>query len=117
VEKATQGESMSTIEITDQNFEHIVMASEKSVLVDFWAPWCGPCKSMVPALEEIAVEHSSMLSIAKINLADNPESAKRYRVMSLPTLILFQDQRPVKTITGARSKAGLLAELAEYIAI
>ena len=108
---------MNTIEVTDRNFEDMVLNSEKSVLVDFWATWCGPCKGMMPLLEEIAGAHGSALSIAKINIEQNPESAKQYRVMSLPTMILFQGSRPVKTLVGARSKDQLLAELAEYVEI
>lgn len=108
---------MNTVEVTDQSFEDVVLNSEKPVLVDFWATWCGPCKGMMPLLEEIAGAHGSALSIAKVNIEQNPGSAKRFRVMSLPTMILFQGSRPVKTLVGARSKDQLLAELAEYVAI
>lgn len=108
---------MNTVEVTDRNFEDLVLNSEKSVLVDFWAAWCGPCKGMMPLLEEIAGAHGSALSIAKINIDQNPESAKQYRIMSLPTMILFQGSRPVKTLVGARSKDQLLTELAECVDI
>jgi thioredoxin 1 len=108
---------MNTVEVTDRTFEELVLNSGKPVLADFWATWCGPCKAMMPVLEEIAGTHSSALTIAKINIEDNPGSAKFYRVMTLPTLILFRDRQPVKTIIGAKSKDELLAEIAAHAEI
>jgi thioredoxin 1 len=97
--------------VTDANFAAEVLEHGKPVLVDFWATWCGPCKMVAPVLAEIAGERADSLTIRKINADENSETMRTYQVMSLPTLILFRDGKPVKTIVGARPKAKLLAEL------
>ncbi|MGW6729648.1 thioredoxin [Nocardia sp. NPDC055029] len=102
--------------VTDADFSQQVLAAEKPVLVDFWATWCAPCKKVAPVLEEIAAENADKLIIVKMDLDDNPRTAKDYRVMSAPTLILFQGGQPVKQIAGAKPKAALLAELSDVLA-
>ena len=100
---------------TDQTFEEMVLKSERPVVVDFWAEWCGPCKMVAPVLEEIASEHAGKLSIAKLTVDENPDVARRYDVMSIPTLIVFKDGAPQKRLVGAKGKGQLLAELGEFL--
>ena len=102
--------------VSDNSFDQDVLKSQNPVLVDFWAEWCGPCKMIAPVLEDIAKEHGERLQIAKLNVDDNPNVARRYDVMSIPTLIVFSDGEVKKRLVGAKGKAQLLEELAEYIA-
>ena len=85
-------------------------------MVDFWAEWCGPCKMITPILEEIASEHAGKVKVAKLNVDDNPNVTRRFEVMSIPTLIVFQDGQPVRRMIGAKGKGQLLQELSEFIA-
>jgi thioredoxin 1 len=85
------------------------------VLVDFWAEWCGPCKMIAPVLEEIAKEHTGKITIVKLNVDDNPDTARRYEVMSIPTLMLFNKGSLEKRLVGARNKTQLMAEIAQFI--
>jgi thioredoxin 1 len=105
----------ATVEVTDASFSTDVLSSDKPVLVDFWATWCGPCKMVAPVLEEIATERSGQLTVAKLDVDTNPETARDFQVVSIPTLILFKDGQPVKRIVGAKGKAALLRELSDAV--
>ena len=107
---------MATVKVDNSNFQAEVLNSAEPVVVDFWAEWCGPCKMIAPALEEIASEHDGKLQVAKLNVDDNPDTARRFDVMSIPTLLVFQDGSPVKRLVGAKGKGQLLQDLAEYVA-
>ena len=104
----------NTVEVTDQNFTELV-GSETPTLVDFWAEWCGPCKMMNGPLEEIAGANSGKLTVAKLNVDENQSTAMSHEVMSIPTMIIFKDGVEKKRLVGARSKAQLESELAEFI--
>ncbi|MGV9265838.1 thioredoxin [Kitasatospora sp. NPDC003701] len=105
----------ATTTVTDATFQADVLDSDKPVLVDFWATWCGPCRQVAPILDEIAAEHSDKLTIAKLDVDANQQTAAQYNVISIPTLIVYKGGEPVKSITGARPKAALLRELADFI--
>jgi thioredoxin 1 len=105
----------ATIEVSDASFSTEVLSSNKPVLVDFWATWCGPCKMVAPVLEEIASERGDQLTIAKLDVDANPVTARDFQVVSIPTMILFKDGQPVKRIVGAKGKAALLRELADAV--
>ena len=109
-------DTTATIAVTDDSFAEDVLANDRPVLVDFWATWCGPCRMVAPVLEEIANEKADQLTIAKIDIDANPDTAGKFRVFSIPTLILFKAGEPVKSIVGAKSNAALLRELAEELA-
>ncbi len=102
-------------DVTDTNFQAEVIESETPVLVDFWAPWCGPCRVVAPVLEEIAQERED-LRIVKLNVDDNQQTAARYQVMSIPTLILFNHGQVATKIIGAKRKPQLLAEIEPALA-
>jgi thioredoxin 1 len=92
-------------EVTDATFEQDVVQSERPVVVDFWAPWCGPCRVVSPILDDLASQHSDHVEFVKLNVDDNPAAAARYNVLSIPTVILFERGEPQETVIGARSKA------------
>ncbi|MGH9184053.1 MAG: thioredoxin [Acidimicrobiales bacterium] len=105
----------TTVSISDATFDEEIRGSTEPVLVDFWAEWCGPCKIIAPVLEEIATEHAGRLRVAKLNVDENPGAARRYDVLSIPTLIVFQDGEATKRLVGAKGKLALLEELAEFL--
>jgi len=104
----------NTLTATDAAFNDLI-SGDKPVLVDFWAEWCGPCRMVGPIVEEIAGEHADKLSVAKLNVDENPQTAMEYDVMSIPTLIVYQDGVEKKRIVGARPKHALLKELEEFL--
>ncbi|HEX3393928.1 MAG TPA: thioredoxin [Acidimicrobiales bacterium] len=101
--------------LTEETFDEEVGSSEVPLVVDFWAEWCGPCRMVAPVLEAIAGEHEGRLRIAKLNVDDAPNIARRFEVMSIPTLIIFKDGVAKKRLVGAKGKGQLLQELEEFI--
>ena len=95
---------MATMTVTDANFGTEVLGADKPVLVDFWAEWCGPCRMIAPALEEISAELGERVTVVKLNIDDNPEAPARYGVRGIPTMILFKDGQPAATKVGAAPK-------------
>lgn len=107
---------MSTVKnVTDATFKEEVLASDKPVLVDFWADWCGPCKQMAPVLDKLAEEYGDKIEVVKINTDQNPETPRAYNVMSLPTMNVYKDGEVVKQLIGAKPKRVLEKELAEFL--
>ena len=101
--------------VTDATFADEVLLADKPVLVDYWAVWCGPCRMVAPILEEIDAAHGDKIQIAKLNVDENPRTASDYGIVSIPTLNVFQGGRVVKQIIGAKPKAALLKDLAEFL--
>lgn len=97
------------------SFAEELATADKPVVVDFWAEWCGPCRALAPVLDEVAAENSDKIKVAKVNIDENPDLALQFDIMTIPTLIVFQDGQPVHRFQGASGKAGLLQQLDEFI--
>lgn len=104
-----------TRSITDATFDQEVLKSGKTVLVDFWAEWCGPCRAVGPILDQIAAENSNSIEIVKLNVDENPQTAAKYQITSIPAMKVYQAGEVVKTVIGAKPKPALEAELAEFL--
>ncbi len=102
-------------DVTDQAFQEAVLKSTIPTLVDFWAPWCEPCRIVGPIVEELAKEYQGKATVVKMNVDDNPDTAARYNVMSIPTLIIFKDGNPARTIIGAQPKENIKRAIEETI--
>jgi thioredoxin 1 len=102
--------------VTDATFKDDVLDSDKTILVDFWAEWCGPCRAVSPILDQIAQEHAGKIEIVKLNVDDNPQSAMNYQITSIPAMKVFKGGEVVKTVIGAKPKPALEADLAEFLA-
>jgi thioredoxin 1 len=107
--------SANTVQITDADFENSVLKSERPVLIDFWADWCGPCHMVAPVIEEIAAENNGKLVVGKLDVDSNPEVTRRYGVLSIPSMLLFVDGVEKARIVGARGKAAILSEINPYL--
>ncbi|MBR2568265.1 MAG: thioredoxin [Paenibacillus sp.] len=105
---------MAIVHVSDQSFNTDVEKNNGVVLVDFWAPWCGPCKALAPILDELDNEIADQATIAKVNVDENPESASRFGVMSIPTIIVFKDGQPVDKVVGLNSKDALKNLVAKH---
>jgi thioredoxin len=102
-------------QVTDDSFEADVLSSAVPVVLDFWAPWCGPCRMMEPVLEELAAEAAGKIQVAKLNVDDNPKTAQRFDILSIPTLLVFKDGQVVKKLVGAMPKKRLADELSAWL--
>jgi thioredoxin 1 len=108
--------TMSTAKsVTDATFQQDVLDSEKTILVDFWAEWCGPCRAVAPILDQIAAEHGDKIEIVKLNVDENPQTAFKYQITSIPALKVYKGGEVVKTVIGAKPKPALEADLAAFI--
>ena len=101
--------------LTQSNFAEQIATADKPVVVDFWAEWCGPCKMLAPILDEVAGENADKITVAKVNVDENPDLAREFDIMSIPTLIVFKDGQPAHRFQGASGKAGLLQNLSDFL--
>jgi thioredoxin 1 len=108
---------MSTaLDVTDATFADEVLNSDKTILVDFWAEWCGPCRAVGPILDQIAAENPDKIRLVKLNVDDNPQTAAKYQITSIPAMKVYRGGEVVKTVIGAKPKPALEADLADYLA-
>jgi len=108
---------MSTAhDVTDATFENEVLKSDETILVDFWAEWCGPCRAVSPILDQIAAEHAGKIKVVKLNVDDNPQTAAKYQITSIPAMKVYRGGEVVKTVIGAKPKPALEADLAAFLA-
>ncbi len=108
---------MSTaIDVTDATFADVVLNSPDTIMVDFWAEWCGPCRAVSPILDQIAAEHADKIKIVKLNVDDNPLMSMKYQITSIPAMKVFRGGEVVKTVIGAKPKPAIEADLAEFLA-
>lgn len=105
----------SVIKLTDENFEKEVLQAEQPVLVDFWASWCGPCRVMAPIIDELATEHKEKIKVGKLNVDENSETAQKYEIRSIPTLVIFEKDEVKKQLIGAMPKEKLATEISEWL--
>ena len=103
------------VEVNDSNFEQMVLQSKTPVMVDFWAVWCGPCRMVEPVVEELANDYEGKVTVARLNVDENPKTASQYSIMSIPTLLIFKDGAPVSNIVGFRPKAELQRSLDDVL--
>ena len=107
---------MSTAhDVTDATFADEVLNSKDTIMVDFWAEWCGPCRAVSPILDQIAAEHAAKIKIVKLNVDDNPQMAMKYQITSIPAMKVFRGGEVVKTVIGAKPKPAIEADLAEFL--
>ena len=107
---------MGARSVTDATFASEVLGSDKPIMVDFWAEWCGPCRAVSPILDQIAAEHADKIEIVKLNVDENPQTAMDFNITSIPTMKVFKGGQVVKTVIGAKPKPALEADLAEFLA-
>ena len=107
--------SDAILNVTDASFEADVAGSKLPVVLDFWAPWCGPCRAMEPVLEEMAKEYADKIVVGKVNVDESPETAMKHDILSIPTMLVFKDGEVVKTLVGSRPKKALVSELAPWL--
>jgi thioredoxin 1 len=107
--------SEGIVTLTTSTFDEVIASADTPVVVDFWAEWCGPCKMIAPILSEIALEQTGKVTIAKLNVDENPDLAMRFNVMSIPTLLVFNNGEVAKRLVGAKGKGQLLQELDEFL--
>jgi thioredoxin 1 len=107
---------MADLNVTDQNFRTEVLENKGVAVVDFWAPWCGPCRAVGPIIEELAQEYEGKVKIVKLNVDENSQTAGQYSVMSIPSILFFKDGQPMKTMVGVQSKENYKQEIEQLLA-